>query len=367
MKLFPELEKRYTQDQYSAREAQRMAEFIAFGPIVFQATRLIVKYGILDLLRESDEGMTEEEIAQAKDLPLYTVKCLLEAGLSIGTVLVDTKTDRFTLSKVGWFLLTDEATRVNMDFNHDVNYEGFFHLDESFKERRPVGLKHFGDWNTIYEALSSMPEDAQRSWFGFDHFYSDHSFNKALEIIFSKPVRYLMDVGGNTGKWARQCVAYNPDVEVTIVDLPQQIELMKKACEGVVGADRIHGHGMNLLDRSAKLPADKEYDVIWMSQFLDCFSEEEIVSILSRAAEIMTKDTRLCIMELLWNRQKYEPAAMCLTLTSLYFTAMANGNSKMYYSEDLKRLVERAGLEAEEIHDGIGQGHNIIVCRKKAE
>ena len=47
MKLFPELEKRYTADQYSAREAQRFAEMIAFGPIVFQASRLMVKYGIL--------------------------------------------------------------------------------------------------------------------------------------------------------------------------------------------------------------------------------------------------------------------------------------------------------------------------------
>ena len=43
---------------------------------------------------------------------------------------------------------------------------------------------------------------------------------------------------------------------------------------------------------------------------------------------------------------------------------MANGNSKMYYSRDLIAMVEEAGLEVEEIHDGIGQGHNILVCKK---
>ena len=65
MELFPELEKRYTKDQYTAREAQRMAEFIAFGPIVFQASRLLVKYGILELLREHREGLTRIEVTEA--------------------------------------------------------------------------------------------------------------------------------------------------------------------------------------------------------------------------------------------------------------------------------------------------------------
>ena len=50
-------------------------------------------------------------------------------------------------------------------------------------------------------------------------------------------------------------------------------------------------------------------------------------------------------------------------MTSLYFTAMANGNSKMYHSDDMIRLVREAGLEVEEIHDGLGQGHSILVCK----
>lgn len=365
MELFPELEKRYTSDQCSAREAQRQAEFIAFGPIVFQATRLLVKYGILDLLRDNPDGLTMEGIAQGTDLDMYTVKCLVEAGLTIGTVLVDTETDRFTLSKVGWFLLTDPAAKVNMDFNHDVNYRGFFNLDESFQEHRPAGLESLGPWKTLYEGLSSFPEPARSSWFAFDHFYSDNSFEKALEIVFDRPVKNLLDVGGNTGKWALQCVAHDPSVEVTILDLPQQLALMKEDTAGKPGADRIRGIAIDMLDRGAAFPADREYDVIWMSQFLDCFSEDEILSILKRAAAIMAPASRLCIMELLWNRQRYEPAAFCLTMTSLYFTAMANGNSKMYYSEDLIRLIEEAGMVVETITDGIGQGHNILVCKKK--
>ena len=361
MNLFPNIEKAYTKDRLPAREAQRLAQFIAFGPIVFQASRLMLKFGILEALR--DNPLTLEEVAGKAGISIYAAKVLLEASLSIGTVIVDTETDKFSITKTGWFLLTDPSTRVNMDFNQDVNYEGFFHLEEALREGRPAGLDHFGPWPTIYEGLSSLPAQVEKIWLGFDHFYSDHSFLQALQIIFSfKPLR-IMDVGGNTGRFAQRAVAYNEDVKVTIVDLPQQIGLMRKAVAGMPGEERIDARPMNVLERENDFPTDVNPDIIWMSQFLDCFSEEEILSILSRVKKVMHPGARLLIMETFWDRQKYEPASFCLTMTSLYFTAMANGNSKMYHSDDMIRLVSEAGLEVEEIHDGLGQGHSILVCK----
>ena len=363
MHLFPNIEKAYSKDRLTAREAQRLAQYIAFGPIVFQASRLMIKFGILERLRDGD--MTLAEIVQATGLSEYAAKVLMEASLSIGTTLIDPKTDKFSLSKTGWFLLNDPATRVNVDFNHDVNYEGFFHLEEALLEGRPAGLKHFGDWPTLYEGLSSLPEQVKKSWFGFDHFYSDHSFDEALEIVFGYRPGKIMDVGGNTGRWALRCVGYDRDVRVTIVDLPQQLAMMREQTAGKPGADRIDGYAMNMLDPTAEFPKDLHPDVIWMSQFLDCFSEDEILSILKRAAKVMGPDSRLAIMETFWDRQKYEPASFCLTMTSLYFTVMANGNSKMYHSDDMSRLVAEAGMTVEEIHDGLGQGHSIMVCKIK--
>lgn len=362
MHLSPALEKKYTKDNMPARDAQRMAEFIAWGPVLFQVSRLMLKFGIFAMLREADKGLTREEIIEQTGLTDYAVKCLLEASLCIGTIIVDTETDRYLLAKTGWFLLTDASTQANINFNQDVNYEGLFRLEESLVNGKPEGLKHFGNWPTVYEGLSSLPKQVQDSWFGFDHHYSDLSFPEALEILFNKNhTRSLYDVGGNTGKWAIQCVGFNKDVEVTILDLPQQIKMMEANIAGKEGAERIKGHGINLLDANAPFPQrEGGLDAIWMSQFLDCFSMDEIVSILTRAKAAMTANTRIYIMETLWDRQKFETAAFCLTMTSLYFTAIANGNSKMYNTEDLRLCIEKAGLEIEEIIDGLGRGHSII-------
>ncbi|MBO4488190.1 MAG: SAM-dependent methyltransferase [Bacteroidales bacterium] len=363
MNLNKPLKKIYEKDDLSALESQRMAQVYSFAPMMFQVARLMIKWGIFERLGQ--KPATVEEVAADAGISLYAAKCLLESSLTMRTVTVDTETGRYALAKTGWFLLNDRSTRVNIDFNQDVVYNGMFFLEESLQEGRPAGLKTLGDWPTIYEGLSSLPEPARTSWFAFDHFYSDTAFDTALKIVFSKPVRRLMDVGGNTGRWALQCVGYDPDVRVTIVDLPQQLEMMCQQTAGLPGADRIDGFAANLLDEQCPLPQEKDFDVIWMSQFLDCFSEEKIKSILVRMAKVMTEETRLCIMETLWDRQNFDTAAICLTQISLYFTVMANGNSKMYHSDDFVKLIDAAGLKVESMEDAIGLGHTVIVCRKK--
>ena len=259
MNLSPALKEAYTKEHLSARDAQRLAEFIAWGPIVFQASRLMIKFGILDLLRDNVDGLTQQEIADKTKLSLYAVKVLTEASLSIGTVLLDPDTDRFRLSKTGWFLLTNPITRVNIDFNHDVNYEGWFKLEESLKEGRPAGLEHFGSWPTVYEGLSQLPSQVQKSWFGFDHFYSDHSFDEALKIVFDgAKTESLVDVGGNTGRWAMRCVDYSDKVKVTIMDLPQQLEMMRKQTAGQKGNPGIAAPGPADIDTAFRTTVVQE-------------------------------------------------------------------------------------------------------------
>ena len=139
MKLFPSLQKRYAKERFTAVQAQRLAQEIAFGPVVFQVSRLMLKFGIFRLLSDNREGLSLEQISQKTELSRYAAQVLLEASLTIGTVLV--KDDQYILAKAGWFLLNDEMAQVNMNFNQDVNYKGLFHLEEALLNGRPEGLK----------------------------------------------------------------------------------------------------------------------------------------------------------------------------------------------------------------------------------
>jgi hypothetical protein len=358
MKLVSPQKEMYAKEKLSALQAQRLAQEIAFAPVVFQISRLMVKFGILQLLLDNRNGLTMEEIARKTGLSLYAVKILLESSLTIGTVLLND--DKFTIAKAGYFLQNDTMVKVNMEFNHDVNYLGLFSLEEALLNGKPEGLRVFGEWDTIYEGLSQLPPQVQKSWFGFDHYYSDCSFEQALEIVFANQPKTLLDAGGNTGRFATRCVAYSPDAHVTIMDLPQQLTMMRQQTAGLTGADRIHGHAANLLDPQTVFPHG--FEAIWMSQFLDCFSNEEVISILSRAAASMNEKCKLYIMETIWDRQRFETASYCLAQISVYFTAMANGNSKMFNYEDLENNIHAAGLKIAKIHDNLGMGHAILEC-----
>ncbi len=343
----------------SAVDAKYEAQKISFAPVAFQCARVLRDTGILQVVANAKaEGATVQEIQQKTDISEYGIKVLLDMGVSLK--LVSYLDDRFVLMKTGYFILHDEMTRVNMDFIHDVCYNGLFYLDEAIRDENPAGLKVFGEWETVYEALAELPDHVRKSWFDFDHFYSDHAFDTALEIVFSEPTAKLFDVGGNTGRWAIKCVQYNPQVEVTILDLPGQLKDAAKTAKAHGVEDRIKGHPINQLTESA-FPTGA--DAIWMSQFLDCFSKPQILSILKRAAASMQKDTRLYIMETYWDRQRFEAATYSLNATSLYFTAIANGNSRMYHSKDMIELLHEAGLIVDKDIDHIGMGHTLFRCR----
>ena len=111
-------------DKKSAYQAQFDAQKIAFAPIMFQAARALRDLGILNAIYENRDGLTIEEVAENLNLPIYGVKVLLEAGLSLEMVYA--KDYKFFITKTGWFVLSDNLTKVNMDFTHDVNYLGFF-------------------------------------------------------------------------------------------------------------------------------------------------------------------------------------------------------------------------------------------------
>ncbi|MFH1121871.1 MAG: methyltransferase [Bacteroidota bacterium] len=351
----------YGNDNSSALEAKFKAQKIAFAPIMFQAARALRNLGILELLMKERKGLTTELIAERLQIQVYGVKVLLEAGLSMEIVRVEN--NQWFLTKTGYFLQYDELTRVNMDFTHDVNYLGMFHLEESIRQGKPAGLKVFGEWDTVYEGLFELPEDALKSWLGFDHFYSDYAFPELMPIVFKNKPAHIMDVGGNTGKFALECVAFNSGVKVTIVDLPGQVVKAAEAIRRKGFADRINTVATNLLDHSVALP--KGADIIWMSQFLDCFSQADVLSLLIRAKEAMQTDSRLFILETYWDKQEFEASTYSLHATSLYFTCIANGCSQMYHSGDLLKLIGEAGLEVDESFENVGVSHTLLTCKIK--
>jgi ubiquinone/menaquinone biosynthesis C-methylase UbiE len=352
----------FTKDRNKSLEAIDTAQWIAFGPVIFQVAKTLRNLGILTVIEQSSsEGLSLQEIAQKTKLSEYGVRVLLESALSIGLVVINDH--RYTITKTGYLILHDPLTNVNMDFVNDVCYKGLFHLEESITTGKAAGMKELGNWPTIYEGVSQLPEKIQNSWFTFDHYFSDDAFPKVLPLVYKHGIKNLLEIGGNTGKWAIASAKFNPDVHITILDLPGPLKVAKEKVDELGLSNRISFQTVNVLDEKQAFP--KGHDAIWMSQFLDCFAEKDITSILRRCYDALGKDGTVFILEPFWDRQKYETAAFCLHQTSIYFTTIANGNSQMYSAETFLPCIRKAGFEIVEQIDNIGLSQTLLRCRKK--
>ena len=330
------------------------AQKLAFAPLTFQTVSAMLKFGILEIL--ADKNCTCSELVEMTNLSEYAIKVLMEVAEVSGLVQKNDE-GKYFATQFGKVFLYDEMTRVNFNFVNDVCYLGASELSNSLKNSKPEGLNKFVQKSeTIYPLLPTLPEQMKKSWYEFDNFYSDNCFEEIYEIISSNNPFEFYDIGGNTGKFERVCLKNNS--KVTMLDLKENIEIVKKQIT-LKGCDFIP---VDIL-KDKTLPKMK--GAVLMSQFLDCFSKEQIISILEKVKASSSDGTKIYILEPFIDNQIFDGAKYALVHTSLYFTCMANGNSKMYSLEDMTSFVEKAGLKISKIHNNIGRhDYTLLECEK---
>lgn len=341
--------------------ARLAANQLAFAPFAFQAARVARELGLLaELSKVGAAGLTTGDLASATGVSAYGVRVLLETCLPYDVVSLTG--ERWSITDMGLFWLDDPMTRVNVDFVHHINWLGFFRLEEAIREGRPAGLPYLGPWSTIYEGLSKLPPVERAAWLDFDHFYSDTAFPAALDLMFRDPPGHILDIGGNTGRFASQFVARDPKVKVTILDHPGQLAMAEAELQKKGIADRVSFFPVDLLVDSAAFPPGA--DAAWMSQLLVCFSPAEATSILQRARQaVQPANGRVFVLDTCWDLEADPTAVVCLLGTSPYFTALANGNSQMYKATDIEAFARDAGLRLAARHGGLGISHTLFEFR----
>lgn len=336
----------------------RQVHQLAFSPLLFQAAVAAREMGVLAAVHATrSAGARPDEVAARAGVSRYAARVLLEGCLALELVALED--GRYWITDAGQLWMFDPMVNVNANFVRDVCYAGASRLADSLRTGRPAGLSVFGPWPTIYEGLTALPPGVQDSWFAFDHFYSDSAFPLVFPRVFQSRPRRLLDVGGNTGKWALYCLRHDPDVEVTVVDHPGQLERLRGNAIAAGLESRLHTVALDLLDHGRAFPGG--FDVVWMSQLLDCFGEPDIARLLERGAAALAPGGRLHILEAFWDRQANEVGELILQGLSLYFSCMANGTSRMYHSQDFLDLIASVGLRLAS-DEPIGTNHTLLTC-----
>ena len=354
------------------------AQRLAFAPFIFEAAAAALRLGVLDALSQAP-GLSARELSVKNKLTRYAVEVmtdiLVPAGILRRTARAGESEGRLTglaLTEMGDLLVYDEMTRANFFFTESVCYDALGRTREALLEGRPAGLEVFNpNWKTIYPHLPELPDEARSAWFRFDHWHSDRAYESALDEITTiwgaaGPKR-LADVGGNTGRFSRRFLERFPEARAVLVDLPVEVAALPARPELAGVKDRLEGAAIDWLTDAepAKLPALEGVDLFWMSQFLDCFSHEEAVSILRRTRRAMAPGAKLAVLEPLVDEQRHRAAELSLAATSLYFTVLANGNSRFFNGAELRGIFREAGFTVEREVPDLGVSHTLFILKPK--
>lgn len=349
-----------TMTKYNDKKQTRInslaeAQKLAFAPLTFQAVATMLDIGLLKLLDEN--FLSLKDIINKLKSDEYTVKTLLQ--IAVVSDIVNLENGKYKLSKKGETFLYDDMTIANFNFVKDICYLGASELTKSFKNKSPEGLKKFiKNFDTIYPLVPNLDEPMKSSWYNFDNLYSDNCFDKVFEIISSK-YKKILDIGGNTGKFEKICLK-NKGINITMLDLPENISARINNPE-LKGCNFFP---IDVLESNINYPKMENCAVL-MSQFLDCFSKEQIVKILTDLKNNLDEKSGIFILEPFTDKQPFEAGEYSLVHISLYFTCMANGVSKMYEQDEMCELVNKSGLKVVKIHENIGPfGYTMLECAK---
>ena len=350
-----------TKKTIRAANALLDAQKIAFPPFVFQSSLTLKKFSVDGMIFNSlHQGVISiEEIGKKLSIRHYGLSVLLEFSASADIVSKSTE-GTYELTKTGYILNYNKAVNVNLNFTHKICYKGLFHLDEAIETSKPSALKKLSTWDTIYEGLSQLTPKKQQSWFKIDHFYSDGIFEDALNRVFINQPKLLFEIGGHTGKFASQCFKYDEKINVKIIDFPGQLNKALKNLTEAGFRNRLSVQEIDWLKSNLQIPNGAYF--IWMSQFLDCFTEDEILNILYTCVASMDAKTELIIIETFTDRQENPMSKFVLEATSLYFTVIPNGKSKMYSATVFYKMISEAGLSIKE-ELTIDEHHIMLICK----
>jgi hypothetical protein len=349
---------------WTADQAHTLANVIALSPFLFQAVAAMRDSGLLAAIYAAGrKGLSVADGAGASGLSEYGVEVLRDMGRSVG-LFKDTDDALLRATPMVHFFLHDKSIDVNFRFSQHFAWDGLPRTRESLETREPLGLRSHGPWDNLYRFLSVLPSPAKEAWFGFDHFYSDSAFEPALDLLMDTPPRVLLDIGGNTGRFARRYLAREGSGRIVLQDLPEQLAVADRELTAAGLSGRYGLHACDALDLGN--PFFEGADAAWMSQFICCFSPEQLVPILRRTAEALPPGAPIYILDTFWDRQTQPSGSFSLHAASLYFAVFASGDGKMYAAKELIRCADLAGLELTGDHGPIGEAHTLLVFRRRA-
>lgn len=143
--------------------------------------------------------------------------------------------------------------------------------------------------------LSDTPEarEQARPWVAYTSVLTKYESAPALDLLGLSTTRRMLDLGGNSGAFARAACRAAPDLRAVVFDLPAVCGLGHEMVQGSAEAARIGFHPGDL----RRDPLPQGFDLITMKSVLHDWPEPQALDFLTRAVTALPPGGRIAIYE----------------------------------------------------------------------
>jgi acetylserotonin N-methyltransferase len=150
-------------------------------------------------------------------------------------------------------------------------------------------------------------------------------------------VRHLADIGGGSGVFAIPLALDDPEVRITLVELPRSLPHIRRFLEPYGLVNRITLLGFNVHEMPWPVLG---CDAVLFGNFLHFCDDEECVDLLRESARLLPPGGRVFIHEMLWNDRKDGP--LPTALWNFWLTSVSAGSQRTF--DEFMVLLRCAGL-----------------------
>lgn len=283
----------------------------------YWASRVLLtanNFGVFEYLKLPQ---TAENIASKIKTNLRATEILLDA--LAGLRLIKKSSNKYKNSSLAnRFLMPDSPYYQGNIIKHlDTAWKNWSELDEVIKTGKPANKAQ-----------------NHASFIKGMHDISKIKAENVIKLINLKGIKKALDLGGGPGTYSIEMA--KKGVSVTLFDLPETIkiaqEIIKKS-----GVKSIKFKAGDFLSDDI----GKGYDLIFISQVLHAFSEDDNIKILQKSAEALNQEGRIVIQEFYIDNNRANPVRSAIFSVNMLVNTEGG---RCYCPKEIKGWFIKAGL-----------------------
>lgn len=288
---------------------------ILFG---FRQARVLLtanNYRVFDFLTKP---LPAKRISKKINADLRATEILLDALTSIG-LLIKQK-NRYRNSKISSQLLVSQSPYYQGDIiRHTDNlWKNWSNLDKVLKTGKP--------YHTVRNREAFV--------FGM-HNIASLKAKDIIKLINLKGVKTALDLGGGSGTYS--IGMSKKGVHVTLFDLPETIEIAQKIMRKTTDRYVRTLSGDFMVD-----DIGKGYDLIFISQILHAYSEQDNMYLIRKCKKALNQRGRIVVQEFPISKNMVHPLQSALFSVNMLINTESG---RCYSSDEIKNWLRKAGLK----------------------